>query len=128
MVTETGLCEIGMEEVIEFSKCASAGHEEDELTRAKAWDDVAGKELIAKEVHKARKKEMRYVHHMGVYAVGPIEGFWAKTGKGPIASTWLDINKGDDSTPNSRSRWVAKQFKTSVEFELFAETLPLNAI
>ena len=33
-----------------------------------------------------------------------------------------------DSAPNYRSRWLAKQFKTSVEFELFAATPPLDAI
>ena len=77
------------------------------MTWAKAWDDVTGKELIPKEVHKARKKEMWYVHHRGVYAVAPISECLAKTGKGPIASMWLDISKGDGSTPNHRSRWVA---------------------
>ena len=110
MIRETGLCEVGQDEIIELSDLsepASARHEEDDMTWAKAWDDVTGKTLIPKEVLKARKKEMWYVHHMGVCAVAPIAECWSKTGKGPIASMWLDINKGDDSAPNYRSRWVA---------------------
>ena len=38
------------------------------------------------------------------------------------------MNKGDDRNWNYRSRWVAKQFKTNTDFELFAATPPLDAL
>ena len=34
-----------------------------------------------------------------------------KTGKPPITTRWVDVNKGDDENPNYRSRLVARQLK-----------------
>ena len=50
------------------------------------------------------------------------------TGHAPIKSRWIDINKGDDKNKNYRSRWVAKEFRTNEDFELFAATPPLDAL
>ena len=33
------------------------------------------------------------------------------TGKNPISVRWVDINKGDDATPNYRSRLVARDIR-----------------
>ena len=49
---------------------------------------------------------------------------WEKTGKGPIAVRWVDINKGDETHPSYRSRLVAKEFRTKVDPELYAATPP----
>ena len=45
-----------------------------------------------------------------------------------VKSRWIDINKGDDKSPNYRSRLVGKEFNDSVLEGLFAATPPLEAL
>ena len=65
---------------------------------------------------------------MKVYTKVPVEECWANTGKAPIATRWIDINKGDENEPNYRSRLVAKEFKTDERPELFAATPPSECL
>ena len=50
------------------------------------------------------------------------------TGEAPISTRWIDVNKGDESNPNYRSRWVGRDFKGSDKDrdDLFAATPPLE--
>ena len=50
------------------------------------------------------------------------------TGKPPVKLRWIDVNKGDDTCPNYRSRIVAKEIKKDLRPELFAATPPLEYI
>ena len=50
------------------------------------------------------------------------------TGKRPISVKWVDVNKGDDLTPNYRSRLVARDIKILGEKGIFALTPPLEAL
>ena len=94
-----------------------------------AFDDTSGKELDAATVHKARLEEMEFMDKMGVYTVVPVSEAWTVTGKAPIRSRWVDVNKGDDVDRNYRSRWVAQEIKTDKgQWELFAGTPPLEAV
>ena len=79
-----------------------------EEEHALAWGDIAGEELDAAEVKRARKEEIDYFRKMGVYKKVPIEQCWSRTGKGPTPARWADINKGDQAWPSYRSRFVAK--------------------
>ena len=45
-----------------------------------------------------------------------------------MKSRWIDINKGDDKSPNYRSRMVGTEFNDSVLEGLFAATPPLEAL
>ena len=65
---------------------------------------------------------------MGVYAKVPIKKCLEVTGKRPIQVRWIDVNKGDRTTPLYRSRLVAKEFNTGVRPDLFAATPPLEEI
>ena len=49
--------------------------------------------------------------------------------KPPISTRWIDVNKGDETNPNYRSRWVARDFKGDDKDRdgLFAATPPLEA-
>ena len=50
------------------------------------------------------------------------------TGKGPVGTRWMDVNKGDERSPEYRSRLVAQQIKyISKEKRIFAATPPLEA-
>ena len=76
----------------------------------RAFDDITGEELDHREVRKARELEVSEVHKHEVYVKTPIKTCWDKTGKAPIKTRWIDINKGDEVHPDYRSRFVAKDF------------------
>lgn len=82
----------------------------------RARDDQTGCDLNPQEVMRARRPEMKRVKQMGVYVPAPISDAWDVTGKAPIKSTWLYMNKGDVENSKLRSRWVGKQLKTHEGF------------
>ena len=93
-----------------------------------AWDDVTGNELDTKLTMKARMEEMEQFKKHQVYEKVKEEVCWQVTGKGPIGTRWIDINKGDENNPDHRSRLVAQQVKyNSKEKNIFAATPPLEA-
>ena len=51
-----------------------------------------------------------------------------EAGKMPIGVRWVDVNKGDESQPNYRSRLVAREINTYKRDDLFAATPPLEAL
>ena len=65
---------------------------------------------------------------ISVYTVVPTAEAYQVTGKGPIGTRVIDVNKGDANNPNYRSRFVAMDFKKgSPSTELFAGMPPLEA-
>ena len=92
-----------------------------------AWDDVTEAELRPELVRAARDVEMKFFKDMGVYTRVP-RSEQARTGGKIIKTRWVDVNKGDSSHPNYRSRLVGKEFKTGVDDTLFAATPPLEAL
>ena len=93
-----------------------------------AYDDVSGTNLDPVKVKQARREEMDYIRKLGVYRKVSISKCLQMTGKKPIQVRWIDVNKRDDENPNYRSRLVAKDFKTSINLELYAATPPLEAL
>ena len=93
-----------------------------------AVDDVSGQQLDPKLMMAARRDEIAYFRSMGVYEKVDMAECWKETGKAPIAVRWVDINKGDSSNPNYRSRLVAKEFNTGVCPELYAATPPSECL
>ena len=93
-----------------------------------AWDDVSGATLDPKQVKRARAEEVEYIHKMHLYDKVPIEECRKKTGKNPISTRWIDISKGDNQSPNYRSRLVAREINTHKRDDLFAATPPLEAL
>ena len=100
-------------------------HEEDGTV---AFDDQSGAPLIPGEVAKARQEEIEYFRSMGVYRKVDKSVCWEATGKAPIPVRWVDINKGDNTSPNYRSRLVAKEFRTDVRPDLYAATPPSECL
>ena len=90
-------------------------------------DDVSGQPLIRELVQSARKEEMVEFEQHGVYTKVPISECIRMSGKGPIGSKWIDINKGDVLHPDNRSRLVAKEIKRGPSDDMFAATPPLEA-
>ena len=79
-------------------------------------------------VKKTRKEEMVYFKKMGVYKKVPTRVCLEATGREPIGVRWVDINKGDTTNPNYRSRLVAKEFKTDERPEWYAATPPSECL
>ena len=50
------------------------------------------------------------------------------SGRPPITVRWVDVNKGDDASPDIRSRFVARQIRGAHEDPAFAPTPPLEAL
>ena len=93
-----------------------------------AWDDVSGAQLDPKEVRRARMEEIEYIHKIYFYTKVFISQCHQRTNKGSISVRWIDINKGDVERPNYRSRLVAREINTYKRDDLFAATLPLEAM
>ena len=51
-----------------------------------------------------------------------------RTGKLPITVKWVDVNEGDDGSPNYRSRLVAREIRLPGQEGIFAPTPPLEAL
>ena len=93
-----------------------------------AWDDVSGATLSPQEVKRARAEEIKYVREMKLYKKVPISECYSKTGKAPITTRWIDINKGDVEQPHYRSRLVDREVNTYKRDDLFAATRPFEAL
>jgi len=100
---------------------------QEELEAWEYWGDLSGKALDSRLVNKARAEEMREFKKYNVYEKVPIEECWANTGKDPIGTRWVDVNKGDEVNPEYRSRLVAQEIKRDKREDLFAATPPLEA-
>ena len=90
-------------------------------------DDVSGHYLDNQMVKAARGDEMKKFAQHEVYTKCPISECVQITGKQPIGTKWIDINKGDMAHPNYRSRLVAKEIRRGPNEEMFAATPPLEA-
>ena len=62
-------------------------------------DDLSGRELDPALVRKARAEEIEVLAEHEVYSKVPISECLRVTGKNPIGSRWVDINKGDTACP-----------------------------
>ena len=101
--------------------------EEDDLSWTSAWDDVSGKELKPEGVRKARALEIEHVNMKKVWRkISRAEA--TRQGCKFIGTRWVDVDKGDERSPDYRSRLVAKEFNTGQEDGLYASTPPLEAL
>lgn len=86
--------------------------------------------MDAKKVREARAEEIEFMKGIPLYEEVEIEECWAETGRGPISTKWVDVNKGSEENQEVRCRLVARDFKPKGEKEredLFAATPPLEA-
>ena len=93
-----------------------------------AFDDVTDEPLNPKLVMAARAEELKYVDEMGVYEYATLDECRQATCKAPIGVRWIDINKGDASKANYRSRLVGKESKVDVRPDLFAAAPPTECL
>ena len=70
-------------------------------------DSVTGQPLVPGLVKGARRKDLEYVESMKVWVRKNRSDASRDMGKAPVSVRWVDVNKGDDESPNCRSRLVA---------------------
>jgi len=98
------------------------------------YDQVSGVKLDRTLVLAARAEEMAYMKQLEVFKRTLISEAIATTGRRPIGVRWVDINKGDDSRPEYRSRLVTQETKrvSTIAVDdlaaVFAATPPLEAL
>ena len=100
---------------------------QDRISEILAWDDLTNMRLDAGKIIEARQKEIQYIRDKKVYQKVSRREARAKGWK-VIQTRWIDINKGDDSRPNYRSRLVGKEFNTGEMDGIFAGTPPLEVL
>ena len=100
---------------------------EEPMAHVEYYDDVTNLPLDPVLVKKAREEEMQQFRRHGAYEKVPVQEAHEVTGKGPIGSGWLDINKGDTGAPEYRSRLVAKEVRRTKDDDMFAASPPLEA-
>ena len=69
--------------------------------------------------------EFEFIDQKPLYEVVDVEESWQQTGKAPISTKWVDVDKGNGEL---RSRWVARQFKTETTDQYYAATPPWETI
>ena len=79
---------------------SSASHDETRPGLSVFWDDMSGASLDSEKVKKARSEEIKYVKHHEVYDNVDEEECWRITGKAPIGTRWIDVNKGSEEVPD----------------------------
>ena len=92
------------------------------------YDEITGAELPAELVRQARAEEVKFMLDWGVWERAPISDCWKETGRAPIGSKWVDVNKGDATRPQIRSRFVVKEIATYKTDDFFTATPPLEAL
>ena len=91
-------------------------------------DDLTGQLLDPALVRAAWQQELDFPQTEEVWTKRPMDEARRKTGKPPITVRWVDVNKGDDTNPNIRSRLVARQIRQPGEEAIFAPTPPLESL
>ena len=123
-------CNLVMLDVMSLAEINDFGSDElhEVHSDMEAFDDVTNEPLLPKLVIKARAEELKYFDEMGVYEYASLDECRRLTGKMPIGTRWIDVNKGDSVKPNYRSRLVAKEYKVDVRPDLFAATPPTECL
>ena len=100
----------------------------DKWGKITCYDVTSGDVLDPKLVQEARLLDVEYLMRMKVYDVVSRKAM-TQSGNGRlIKGRWLDVNKGDSTSPDIRSRYVGKEFATGVDASLYAGTPPLEAL
>ena len=99
-----------------------------QLRRKGYWDSVTGDKLPEEETEAARQEEIGCMNKWNIWDIVDVDLCWQRTGKSPISGRWVDHNKGDESNPNVRSRYVAQEVARWKDATLFAATPPLEAL
>ena len=116
---------------LEFGACNDEPDIPADYEVSEGWDEfideVSGKPLETSKVEAALFLNILILLRGTIYGL-PIQEAWDVTGKGPISSRWIDLDKGDLNKPNYRSRLVIQEVRHSGIDAMFAATPPLESL
>ena len=90
-------------------------------------DEVTHVELPASLVREARAEGLNYFNTLPVWEVVKTQKCLDITGRPPISTKWVDVNKGDQQDYDVRCRLVAREMGGAKSDEFYAPTPPLEA-
>ena len=96
--------------------------------RAEYYDEISGEPLDPRAVQAARAEEVNFMEGWACWQRVSWDEAVRQGGRKPIQTRWVDVNKGDASSPDVRSRLVAKDFAAQKDDSFFAATPPLEAL
>ena len=94
------------------------------------FDERTGEALDPNLLRTTEGEEVAFLKRIDLYVETDVAECWAKTGKVPISTKWVKVNKGTAEAPEVRCRLVARDFKPKGEKDrgdLFAAMPPLEA-
>ncbi|CAK0798994.1 unnamed protein product, partial [Prorocentrum cordatum] len=96
-------------------------------------DATTGVKLDAVLVSKARGEEMDFLSGLGAYSYDTVDRCIEETGRRPIPTGWVDVNKGQPDAPQVRSRLVVKETRYHTNLDTsggssFSQTPPYEAL
>ena len=92
------------------------------------WGENTGEQLPTKLVEASRGEELKFMQNWQVWDEVPITECLQRTGKRPLGFKWVDINKADRTSPDVRSRHVAREIAYHRNDDFYAATPPLEAL
>jgi hypothetical protein len=78
----------------------------------------------------AREEELSFMETIDMWEKSSYEECYLRTGRGPVSTRWVDVDKGREGDPDIRCRLVARDFKVrgdGRELEVYASMPPLEA-
>lgn len=92
------------------------------------FDDRTGEVLDPELVKAAEEEELRFMEQIGVGEECGEEECWEMTGKPPVTTKFVRVNKGSKEQPDVRARLCGRDFKVKGgRDDLFAAMPPLEA-
>jgi hypothetical protein len=76
---------------------------------SEAYDALTGVHLDPTLVSAGRTEEMTFLKQLNAFRYDTIPNCKAATGKPPVPTGWVEVNKGDAVTPLVRCRWEIKE-------------------
>ena len=102
---------------------------EDDVEWEQYIDQKSGLVLDVGMVKAARLEEMEFMRKIELFEEVDVSECYEVTGKAPVTTKWVDLNKGTMDKPDVRCRLVARDFKPKGEkdrADLFAAMPPLE--
>ena len=93
-----------------------------ELRSRAVYDDLMGEQLPAEPVQAVRADNIALMQGWGVWEEVAVDECRRATGRRPLGGRWVDVDKGDRSKPDIRSRYVAQEVAVYRDDDYFAAT------
>ena len=110
---------------VDLADFDEATNEDEGLEVADLAEDINPELLGA-----AREEELDFMKTIDMWEKSSYEECYLRTGRGPVSTRWVDVDKGRKGDSDVRSRLVARDFKVrgdGRELEVYASMPPLEA-